>query len=131
MIFFENHISKCNRLSKNIRPIQAIEVLYRLRNEQKHYLIYSKTPCITYHTRLKTGLPDFGGRWGNTLPHGRIVPPPSRPAPHQIKLDTSMDDKVHPLNKTFPQASCALFYFLLFMHRNKAVVIIMPQCVVD
>ena len=39
MAFFGNHISKCNKLSKNIRPIQAIEVLYRLRNKQKHYLI--------------------------------------------------------------------------------------------
>ena len=45
MAFFGNHISKCNRLSKNTRPIQAVEVLYRLRNNQKHYLIYSETPC--------------------------------------------------------------------------------------
>ena len=45
LAFFGNHISKCNRLSKNIRPIQAIEVLHRLRNKQKHYLIYSETPC--------------------------------------------------------------------------------------
>ena len=45
MDFFGIHISKCNRLSKNTRPIQAIEVLYRLRNKQKHYIIYSETPC--------------------------------------------------------------------------------------
>ena len=47
LAFFGNHISKCNRLSKNIRPIQAIEVLHRLRNKQKHYLIYQETPCRT------------------------------------------------------------------------------------
>ena len=45
MAFFGNHVSKCNRLSKNMRPIQAIDVLYRLWNKQKHYLIYSETPC--------------------------------------------------------------------------------------
>ena len=50
MAFFGNHISKCNRLSRNIRPIQAIEVLYRLRNKQKHYIIYSETPCSTIIT---------------------------------------------------------------------------------
>ena len=42
-----NHISKCNRLSENMRHINAIEVLYRLRNKQKHYLISSETPCRT------------------------------------------------------------------------------------
>ena len=46
MDVFGTYISKCNRLSENIRHIQAIEVLYRLRNKQKHYLIYSETPCI-------------------------------------------------------------------------------------
>ena len=51
LVFFGNHISKCNRLNKNIRPIQAIEVLHRLRNKQKHYLIYSETPCI-YHVEF-------------------------------------------------------------------------------
>ena len=45
LAFFGNHISKCNRLNKNIRPIQAIEVLHRLRNKHKHYLIYQETPC--------------------------------------------------------------------------------------
>ena len=45
MTFFGNHTSKCNRLSKNIRPIQHIKVLHRLRNKQKHYLIYYETPC--------------------------------------------------------------------------------------
>ena len=49
LAFFGNHISKCNRLSKNIRPIQAIEVLRRLRNKQKLYLIYQETPCIIYY----------------------------------------------------------------------------------
>ena len=42
-------ISKCNRLSENIRHIKAIEVLYRLRNKQKHYLISSETPCRHTH----------------------------------------------------------------------------------
>ena len=45
LAFFGNHISKYNRLSKNIRPIQAIEALHRLRNKQKYYLISSETPC--------------------------------------------------------------------------------------
>ena len=42
-----NYISKCNRLNENIRHIKAIEVLNRLRNKQKHYLISSETPCST------------------------------------------------------------------------------------
>ena len=63
MTFFGNHTSKCNRLSKNMRPIQPIEVLYRLRNKQKHYLIYSETPCI-YNTIKKSIFPLFRGSWG-------------------------------------------------------------------
>ena len=43
MDIFGNYISKCNRLSKNIRHIKA---LYQRRTKQKHYLISSKTPCI-------------------------------------------------------------------------------------
>ena len=48
--FFGNYISKCN-----IRPIQDIEVLYRLRNNQKHYLISPETPCSS-NARIKASL---------------------------------------------------------------------------
>ena len=69
MAFFGNHISKCNRLSKNIRPIQAIEVLYRLRNKQKHYIIYSETPCSTNTFILiqKTNLLTFSNNYNETI----------------------------------------------------------------
>ena len=36
---FGNLISKCNRLSEHKKHIIAIEVLYKLRNKQKDYLI--------------------------------------------------------------------------------------------
>ena len=59
LAFFGNHISKCNRLSKNIRPIQAIEVLHRLRNKQKHYLIYQETPCICLFAEIYSFIHSF------------------------------------------------------------------------
>ena len=42
---FGNLISKCNRLSEHIKHIIAIDVLYKLRNKQKDYLISRETPC--------------------------------------------------------------------------------------
>ena len=42
---FGNLISKCNRLSEHIKHIIAIEVLYKLRNKQKDYVISRETPC--------------------------------------------------------------------------------------
>ena len=43
---FGNLISKCNRLSEHIKHIIAIEVLYKLRNKQKDYVISRETPCM-------------------------------------------------------------------------------------
>ena len=54
---FGNYVSKCNRHSENIRHIKALEVLYRLKNKQKHYLIYSETPCISKRNILKILIP--------------------------------------------------------------------------
>ena len=42
---FGNLISKCNRLSEHIKQIIAIDVLYKLRNKQKDYVISRETPC--------------------------------------------------------------------------------------
>ena len=69
MTFFGSHTSKCNRLSKNTKPIQAIEVLYRLRNKQKHYIIYSETPCSTNTFILiqKTNLLTFFNNYNETI----------------------------------------------------------------
>ena len=45
---FGNLISKCNRLSEHIKHIIAIDVLYKLRNKQKDYVISRETPCIRH-----------------------------------------------------------------------------------
>ena len=42
---FGNLISKCNRLSEHMKHITAIEVIYKLRNKQKDYVISRETPC--------------------------------------------------------------------------------------
>ena len=40
-------------LRENLRPIQAIEVLNRLGNNQKIYLISFKTPCSCLKAQAK------------------------------------------------------------------------------
>ena len=38
-------MSKCDRLSEHMKHLTAIEVIYKLRNKQKYYLISRETPC--------------------------------------------------------------------------------------
>ena len=48
LAIYKNTVSagqKCNRIVENIRGIKAIEVIFRLRDKQKHYLISFETPC--------------------------------------------------------------------------------------
>ena len=45
---FGNLMSKCDRLSEHMKHLTAIEVIYKLRNKQKDYLISHETPCISF-----------------------------------------------------------------------------------